>query len=154
MSSDQIGFNGKDVNLYRYVRNNPLKYTDPFGLTLQFACGAAQKEFEDDIEKIMTSPAGRRLLKKLHDSSTSYKIHRGKDNSAWQQGNKISVDPNFSPTIQTSSGPQNVSTTRILAHELGHLTGTYDDGLGAMNNVNQYENPIMTPIDGYSRTQY
>lgn len=28
LSEDPIGFRGKDLNLYRYVKNNPLKYND------------------------------------------------------------------------------------------------------------------------------
>lgn len=32
LSPDPIGFAGGDVNLYRYVKNNPLRYVDPFGL--------------------------------------------------------------------------------------------------------------------------
>ena len=31
MSEDPIGFAGQDVNLYRYVGNNPLMTTDPSG---------------------------------------------------------------------------------------------------------------------------
>lgn len=32
MSEDPIGFRGKDLNLYRYVSNNSVLYTDPSGL--------------------------------------------------------------------------------------------------------------------------
>lgn len=32
ISKDPIGFNGGDVNLYRYVSNNPVNATDPSGL--------------------------------------------------------------------------------------------------------------------------
>lgn len=31
VSEDPIGFKGKDLNLYRYVENNPIIFTDPFG---------------------------------------------------------------------------------------------------------------------------
>ena len=31
INEDTIGFNGGDTNLYRYVSNSPLNYTDPFG---------------------------------------------------------------------------------------------------------------------------
>jgi hypothetical protein len=31
MSRDPLGLDGGDVNLYRYVQNNPLTYTDPSG---------------------------------------------------------------------------------------------------------------------------
>ena len=33
ISEDPVGFGGGDPNLYRYVFNNPLRYTDPNGLT-------------------------------------------------------------------------------------------------------------------------
>jgi uncharacterized protein RhaS with RHS repeats len=32
ISEDPIGFGGRDFNLYRYVSNNPIKYSDPAGL--------------------------------------------------------------------------------------------------------------------------
>jgi RHS repeat-associated protein len=32
MTKDPIGFNAGDVNLYRYVNNNPVNFTDPSGL--------------------------------------------------------------------------------------------------------------------------
>jgi RHS repeat-associated protein len=32
LTKDPIGFAGGDVNLYRYVLNNPIKWVDPFGL--------------------------------------------------------------------------------------------------------------------------
>jgi RHS repeat-associated protein len=32
LQKDPIGFLGKDVNLYRYVRNNPIRVSDPSGL--------------------------------------------------------------------------------------------------------------------------
>jgi uncharacterized protein RhaS with RHS repeats len=31
LSEDPIGFDGGDTNLYRYVSNNPVNYTDPSG---------------------------------------------------------------------------------------------------------------------------
>ena len=49
ISEDTIGFNGGDSNLYRYVTNSPVNYTDPYGEDLydvlntadQFAAGFA-----------------------------------------------------------------------------------------------------------------
>jgi hypothetical protein len=104
----------------------------------------------------MQSSEGRKLLKMLHDAPETYYIHgnSGKYGPAYQQGNDIYVDPSFYPTINTDAGPKSASTARITAHELGHLTGTGDDGPGRMNNVNTWENPIMFPIEGYRRTSY
>lgn len=38
ISRDPIGYKGKDVNLYRYVRNSPLNHLDPLGLKI-ICCG-------------------------------------------------------------------------------------------------------------------
>lgn len=56
--------------------------------------------------------------------------------------------------IGANKGFQAESPLRILGHELGHLTGARDNGLRLMNNVNRYENPIMSPIDGLIRISY
>ena len=32
ITEDPIGFDGRDINLYGYVWNNPMHYRDPFGL--------------------------------------------------------------------------------------------------------------------------
>ena len=99
------------------------------------------------VEKIMTTPDGRRLLQQLHNDPKTFLIHgdpylpdrracrpRGTDD--------VYVDPTFHPRIQTNQGIKYASTLRILAHELGHLAGVQDDGQGRMNNVNTWENPI------------
>jgi RHS repeat-associated protein len=38
ISEDPIGFEGGDVNLYAYVANNPLRWTDPLGLRTGSVC--------------------------------------------------------------------------------------------------------------------
>lgn len=38
LNEDPIGFEGLDINLYRYVRNNPLLLSDPFGLSPDDRC--------------------------------------------------------------------------------------------------------------------
>ena len=45
---------------------------------------------------------------------------------------------------------QAASTIRMLAHELGHQTGTLDE----MNNIKKWENPIIIEIEGYVRIKY
>jgi RHS repeat-associated protein len=40
ISEDPTGFNAGDANLYRYVRNNPINFVDPFGL-----CGSSNFDF-------------------------------------------------------------------------------------------------------------
>jgi hypothetical protein len=50
-------------------------------------------------------------------------------------------------------GKKDVSIERALFHELGHFFGSSDFSNGWSNNL-QFENSVMTPIDGYVRTTY
>ncbi|MDE0092399.1 MAG: RHS repeat-associated core domain-containing protein, partial [Oligoflexia bacterium] len=54
ISEDPIEFNGGDLNLYRYVMNNPVNYFDPDGRyawELGFAYNYANNNFEHDKTK-------------------------------------------------------------------------------------------------------
>ena len=145
------------MNTYAYVENNPLSYVDPWGLILQYADPASDTAMRPSVLQMMTTPKGRELLKKLNDDPQTYLIHSGfgPHGTNYQLGQDVYVDPNANINIPaTDSGTRKFSTTRILAHELGHCTGTLDDGPNNMNNVNKWENSIMFPIEGYNRTRY
>jgi RHS repeat-associated protein len=47
INQDTIGFAGGDSNLYRYVENNPVNYTDPFGLLKFKEDEGLLEEFEE-----------------------------------------------------------------------------------------------------------
>ena len=156
ISEDPIGFAG-GTNFYAYVENNPLKWVDPWGLILTYADIASENAMKPHIQQMMRTPVGRELLKQLHSDPQTYLIHSGFDNQGdtnYRQGNDVYVDPNSNISFQSDCGTKKFSIPRILAHELGHLTGVRDDGLSKMNNVNAWENPIMYPLEGYNRTQY
>ncbi len=156
ISKDPILFGGGSANLFGYVANDPINFMDPSGLKLWFADKNSAKLLKSAIKTIMKSSAGRALLSKLHKSDKIYLIKAQCGfNDAEADGNNVTLDPNFHPSINTDSGPQDASTARILAHELGHLAGGEDEGTpSSMGNINQFENPIMSPIEGYNRISY
>jgi hypothetical protein len=60
ISEDPIGFDGGDTNLYRYVGNSPLNYTDPSGLILEDFLNTTgnfvQNWWEDAGKPLVTNP--------------------------------------------------------------------------------------------------
>ncbi len=152
---DPILFNGGQGNLYAYVGNNPSNLVDPSGLKLWYKDAASRAAFEPVIKVLMRSRKGRQVLKQLHDSDKIYYLKATCENDAYQEGDTVSIDPNFNPTIDTNRGQKRASTARIMAHELGHLLGGEDEGTpDSMGNVIEFENPIMLPIEKYKRTRY
>jgi len=146
---DPIGFAGGDTNLFGYVANDPVNFVDPSGLKLDFA-----QQLSSSLAQIWSTPAGNALMTQLMGSSQIYNLTVNSAGNHYQQGNMVTVDPGNHPFIYTANGIEAATTTRILAHEMGHLTGTLDDGLNSMNNVNMYENPIMQALGGSRRTSY
>ena len=152
LSKDPILFAGGDTNLYGYVMQDPVNWVDPSGLKLEFGSSQARQQLSGSMAQIWSTPAGRSLITQLNGSSQIYSINVNSSGEHYQQGNMVTVDPNDFPGVNASPlGVIPASTTRILGHELGHLTGTVDDG---NLNVNMWENPIMTGLGGFPRTSY
>ncbi len=149
VTKDPIGFAGGDTNLYSYSLQDPVNLIDPSGLKLNFDQGLSQ-----NLAQIWSTPAGNALITQLMGSNQTYKLTVNSSGNHYQQGNMVTIDPGNHPFVYTSNGIEPASTTRILAHEMGHLTGTLDDGINNMNNVNLYENPIMQQLGGHRRTSY
>ena len=56
MSEDPIGFRGGDTNLHRFVKNAPINFVDPFGLTASVEGGAIHtKEPKEAPAKVYTA---------------------------------------------------------------------------------------------------
>lgn len=111
ISKDPIGFAGGDVNLYRRVRNNPVNYTDPFGLRPL-----------TDIEKSYLSPY---IPQRDLDSAD---VHVGEMPwyaPSWAAGITRGNDIYFSNPNQTFTTPSGMG---LLGHELVHV-GQYADGM-------------------------
>ena len=152
MSEDPLSFEAGDINLYRYVRNNPISFSDPSGLILQWGCDNSKLGLEDHLRIIKSTSKGKELVELLEKSKTVYKIHMRLRGPSEQIGNEVFINPNENRSIETTDGRRTASIARVLAHELGHLAGAADDANNT--NVIKWENPVMTDVDKLIRTDY
>jgi RHS repeat-associated protein len=171
LQEDPLSTDG-GLNLYAYVKNDPTNNTDPSGLVLfpgikpVYAQGGTAEQrarVMDSVDQIFSTPRGAELKNIIEGPwywFGSPKIINIVDSNSADSGSYIprldmSINPDWHPNVATSEGIVPASTTRMVAHELGHIvTGIYDDGVGNMNNVIANENPIMNYLGGPSRTSY
>jgi hypothetical protein len=106
-----MGFRGGQPNLYAYVGNDPIDFTDPLGLRAMTAC-----------EKKMLSPyipAVDLDNADLHDGEVPWYL--GKDYAGITRGNNIY----FRPGVYDAS---TIDGLAMLGHELVHV-GQYRNGM-------------------------
>ena len=106
-------------------------------------------------QQILSTRTGAGLEFTLESSATIYTITNvpGVPAQFISSTNTISLDPNFTPVLQTTDGPQVASTDILLAHELGHaVTGLPDEG--PMNVIDAVENSYRADLGLPARTAY
>ncbi len=111
ISEDPIGFGGGDTNLNRYVGNNPLTYSDPFGLTAM-------------VETSITSDSGKRAGSAFVSGTIGYACGYLE---AW-----YNHDPN--PALAaTKEAVVGASIGAVLGPVIGQMPGMYQlmFGIGA-----------------------
>jgi uncharacterized protein RhaS with RHS repeats len=104
LSEDPTGFAGGQANLYVYVGNDPINFTDPFGLRPLTAC--EKQKLAPYIPKIDLDKAD------LHDGEVPWYL--GKDYAGITRGNDIY----FRPGVYD---PSTIDGLAVLGHELVHV---------------------------------
>lgn len=117
-----------------------------------------QAAVEKDLDVIFDTPRGRQMANTLDSSGrvVDVRLNNRGNLSAPTPGNHVNIDPSAHPVIQVRrqflffhwNGTQAASTTRIIAHELGHAVfGTPDAGLqNVLLNENAIVNSYSSPV--------
>jgi len=111
LSEDPIGFGGGQTDLYAYLGNEPVDYTDPLGLRKLTDC--EKQRLAPYIPKIDLDKAD------LHDGQVPWYL--GQDYGGITRGNDIY----FRPGVYD---PSTINGLGVLGHELVHV-GQYRNGL-------------------------
>ncbi len=174
LNRDPIGERG-EINLYRFVYNNPINLVDPWGLKVVVDANASA-EFKNRIGNciciLKQSPNGRRLYDQANNHPNTVVIKEGMEPLTWGELDNDKVfnldlypyTPNMvNPSTQkgmTKDHEQTPITATgcavVLAHELGHALGYSDDPKRAWkgNNVWNNENPVRADFKIGLRLSY
>ena len=152
---------GTGINVYEYVGSDPVNLIDSSGFVINFDSYDTFSKYIGDLVDIMSTPKGWDLVNQLEMSDTEYLIRDcpGKDSEVFPKTDpptSVCIDSTQHPMIETDKGQQRMSTTRALAHELGHLGAgrCAEGGSDSMGITNEYENQIMNRLEGFNRTKY
>ena len=115
-----------------------------------------------ELHRVLKTPRGKELAKMTREQGLQREIHlmpHQEKSYSETPGQNIYIDPYFHPPFMTAHGIEYASTARLIGHELGHAitgAGRNEDPGGAMDNVLQNENPIVTHLNPpeSERTQY
>jgi len=165
------GNTGGNFNRYWYANNNPYKFTDPDGRTIDFAPNTAdgfKSTINASFAEMDTTTAGHAQLEQLRDSSHAFIFSEkpgasvSSPNSSTDArkngvgtGGTTHMDPSHEEKYDsTRRDNQTASMTARVAHEVAHLShfdkGTVPNGKDGREkeelNARKDENKVRTEL--------
>jgi hypothetical protein len=132
--------NPASLNRYSYVHNNPYKYTDPSGQTIEYGPGTPRYHaaISAAVKELRATKDGARMLKQLEESKNIFRIVQsdatfGTPDDEYDAVNgkgtsgtlRIDIDREY--TFDGKEGEQTAPLAEVLGHELVHASD-YDQG--------------------------
>jgi RHS repeat-associated protein len=149
IENDPSGFDGGDMNLFRFCGGDPVNGSDPSGLTVQYAPGTDVETFQNTVyDYLSKSAAFRDAYSQIATSTDVYTFRQTFDGTNGFDPSTRSIywDPT-APNLTGLGGEQ--SPALGLAHEVGHAA-FYDQDPSA----NLLFNTIQVPGFSGSLEEY
>jgi hypothetical protein len=113
----------------------------------------------DEVKTLMGKPNGMKVITTaiaaIGNDELNVRIINCKTRAWWNPDTKeVNIDPGYTGEYMTAKGMLRVPNFITLGHEIGHGTGTIDNGPRDMNNVIKWENPIRRDFRIPERTVY
>ncbi len=135
--------NGQNFNRYWYANNNPYKFTDPDGRTVQYAVGGTvtEAQLRSFLIGMAFSPTGRAEFQQLELSKSTYTFQLDSRAHNWFNQEKLTIyiNPNTVTSIKSSGELLDPKLNGI--HETSHAAEF--DRIGA-DAFNQAMWPVLT----------
>ena len=122
--SDLIGLAG-GINTYAYVANNPLRYTDPLGLTpnpLETACVAGPNPVCDAgiaVDIATTLLGGAMIADSINDQSLSDKVAKAKERKEYSSICKTPIPPTGDKCVDAKANLNRLEQCLNLREDFG-----------------------------------
>ena len=139
-NKDPILFDGDDANLYAYVWNSPIDWSDPSGLKLKIKNDKKGK-LQEKYNKVKKDKFGKKVCTVIEESPTEYTMEPTDDPRGSYfdpNNNTFYINPDYYPLVETTEGKQPAPIDVQMVHEMGHGRGASQYGSEVFDI---YENP-------------
>jgi RHS repeat-associated protein len=140
ITEDPIGFAGGDVNLYAYVQNNPINYTDPYGL-LSYDQNRARRKAANTglmtkgVKTVASMAVGSQVVKSLNKAGLGVTI------------GTIIKNRGAVATLGAGGTAANLAATALIKGAL--IGGAFYAGIEAGSNIGAYFDTLVDDGEGF-----